>query len=273
MQPNHLSFERKEQVFHLTSIVALPEASLMVASLSDGIFKISPEGQWVKMDAGLPEGTAVNRLEADGATVYACTNKGLFTFDGDGWLPTDIAFPCYRIRGKGGTHYAATQYGLWYKLDDAWVRTGYTNSVVYDVVISRQMIVLAQENGILLYDRYTQTTSDFQVQSSVSSLTVLEGCLIGATGMGEMVIGKKCGHFDLSRFGKIKIFSVNTLGSRVYACTDKGLYQILFIAGRYHLFSVKLGFPVLDVALGADELHLATFFEGVQHVKIGSFGG
>lgn len=267
MQPNSLSFEQNQHVFHLTSIAALPEASLMVSSLGDGIFRISAEGKWERTDAGLPDGTAVNRLEADGGTVYACTNKGLFLLDGTRWQPTDITFPCYRVRGKGGTHYAATQYGLWYRLKDSWMRTDYTNSVVYDLLISRQLTVLAQEKGITLFDRYALTSSQFQMDTAVSSLTVLESCLIGASGRGELVIGKKCGHFDVVRFGKIKIFSVNALGARVYACTDRGLYQILFWGGRFHLCSVKLGVPVMDVALGGEDLHLATFFEGVQTIK------
>lgn len=268
MQPNSLSFEQNRHVYHVTSVAVLPDAALMAASLGDGIFRITAQGQWERMDAGLPAGTAVNRLEADQTSVYACTNKGLFLFDGAEWLPTEITFPCYRIRGKGGTHYAATQYGLWYRLGNSWIRTGYTNSAIYDLVISRQMIVFAQDKGIWLFDRSTQTRSEFSMDTPVSSLTVLGGCLLGASGKGELVIGKKCGHFDIVRYGKLKIFSVNTLGERVYACTDRGLYRIVQMSGFYHLFSVKTGFPVVDAALGQEELYLATYFQGIQTVKI-----
>ncbi|MNN99180.1 hypothetical protein D3C81_2187620 [compost metagenome] len=69
------------------------------------------------------------------------------------------------------------------------------------------------------------------------------------------------------RYGKIKIFSLAASEGRVYACTDRGLYRLLFWKGKYHLCSVKLGAPVTDVAFDAENLYLATYFEGIRTVS------
>lgn len=264
---NSLLYDQGQHGLLLTSLALLPDGSLMVCAVNDGMFRIGTDGRWFRMEPALPAETIVHRLETDEETVYACTNKGLFVLGDDIWHPTKITVPCHRLRGKGGILYAATDTGLWYRFNQSWVRTSYIDGPIYDLFQTPQMIFMAGAKGISVFDRYTQGLNEFNLETPVSSLCVLHGSLLGASGAGDLMVGNKRGQFELMRFGKIKIFSLTSSDRRVYACTDKGLYRVLFWKGKYHLCSVKLGTPVTDVAFDQEKLYMATYFEGVRTIE------
>lgn len=269
MLSNHsLLYDQGQHGLLLTSLALLSDGSLMASAVSGGLFKIDTEGRWFRMNPALPDDAAVIRLETDEETVYACTNKGLFILSDDCWTPTRIKVPCHRLRGKGGVLYAATDSGLWYRFNDSWVRTSYTDDPLYDLFQTPQMIFMAQTRGITVFDRYTQSMSDFRMNTLVSSLCVLNGNLLGASGAGDLMVADRQGQFELVRYGRVKIFSLSSRGGRVYACTDRGLYRLLFWKGKYHLCSVKLGAPVTDVVFGEEKLYLATYFEGIRTISL-----
>ncbi|MDF2922646.1 MAG: hypothetical protein K0R57_1560 [Paenibacillaceae bacterium] len=270
MLSNSILYEQGQHGLLLTSLTVLPGGGLMAAAVNGGLFHIEPDGRWFRADRSLPPHTVVHRLETDQDIVYACTDKGLFVLADDGWLPTKIAVACYRLRSKGGVLYAACGNGMWYLFKDSWLHTNYTDSPVFDIFHTPQMIFMAQTKGITVFDRYTQSTEEYPMQTAVSSLCVLHGSLVGASANGDLMVGNKKGNFELVRYGKIKIFSLAAFGGRVYACTDRGLYRLLFWRGKYHLCSVKTGFPVTDAVFDRGNLHLATYFEGVRTVAVQS---
>jgi ligand-binding sensor domain-containing protein len=265
---NPLSYMQSQYGLLLKSLTIQPDGTLLAASVNGGIFRILRDGAWRRTDIGIPEGTDVYRLETDGACIYACTSRGLYRLSEDHWEPTPVTVPCSRLRGRGGLLMAATDNGLWMKLPEGWGRTDYSEKPVYDLFQNPQMIFMAQAHGLTVYDRYTQTTDEFHLGAGISSLAVLQGSLLGATSTGDLMVGDKKGRFDLFRFGGIKLFSVTEAAGRIYACTNRGLYRILTWKGRYHLCSVKLGFPVTDMVHDKERLYLSTYFEGIRTVEL-----
>lgn len=262
-----LLYDQGQRGLMLTSLALLPGGWLMASAVNAGMFRISPEGQWFRMEPALPEGAYVNSLDTDGGILYASTTKGLYVLGEEGWTSTKITVPCHRVRGKGGILYAATDSGLWYRFNESWVRTSYIQSPIYDLFQTPQMIFMAGEKGISVFDRYTQTMDEHVLNTPVSSLCALNGSLLGASGGGDLMVGDRKGHFILMRFGRTKIFSLVASGGQVYACTDRGLYRIMPWKEQYHLCSVRLGTPVTDVAFSSGKLHLATYFGGVCTVN------
>lgn len=272
MLSNSLLYEKGQHGLLLTSLTVLPDGSLLAAAVNGGLFRIEKDGRWFRLNRKLPAQAEVYRLETDQSTVYACTSMGLFVMEEDRWAPTRITVPCYRLRNKGGVLYAACDNGLWYRFNEMWVRTSYTETPVFDMFQTPQMIFMSQEKGITVYDRYTQTSDEFPLAQPVGSLCVLYGSLIGASAAGDLMIGDKKGNFKLMRYGKLKIFSLDASEGKVYACTDRGLYRLLFWNGHYHLCSVKLGFPVTDIAFDKGSIHLSTYFEGIRTIGVQSAG-
>lgn len=268
MLPNRLISEQDRQGLLLTTITALDDGSFMASAVNGGILYIPQDGDWIRTDYGLPEHAVIHMLETVDGTVYACTNKGLFMLEEDRWKQTNIGVPCYRLRGSGGVLYAAAEDGLWYMIHERWVRTDYAEGAVYDVFLSPQMIFMAQKEGLAVYDRYTQSYAYFPMACPVSSLTVLHGRLVAAGANGSLMIGNKKGGFDLFQYGNIGIFSIAAAKGRVYACTNKGLYRLIGWNGHYHLCSVKLGYPVTDLACHDGQLLLSTYLGGIQTITL-----
>ncbi len=265
MLTNHsLLHEQNQHGLLLTSVAAAEDGRLYASAVNEGIFRIDNTAAWSRLPHELPSGVTVNRLEAEDGQIFACTEQGLFQLREDGWRTTKITVPCYRLRSKGGVLYVATGNGLWYRFNDNWVRTSYSEEAVFDLFMTPQMIFMARSTGIFLFDRYTQSSEEFKLGSSVSSLCVLHGYLLGADGLGNLVAGDKRGRFNTHHYKGIRIFSLESCEGRIYACTSRGLYQVLYWKDRFHLCSAVTGFPVTDVAFDKDNLYLSTYFEGLR---------
>lgn len=265
MLTNHsLLHEKDQHGLLLTSVAVTDGGELYASAVNEGIFRIDAAGNWSRLAHELPAGVAVNRLEAEDGRIFACTEQGLFQLEEDGWKATKIIVPCYRLRSKGGVLYVATDNGLWYLFNDNWVRTSYSEDPVYDLFMTPQMIFMARPGGISLFDRYTQSTEEFKVGAPVSSLCVLHGYLLGADGKGNLIAGDKRGRFNTHHYRGIRIFSLESCDGRIYACTSRGLYHVLYWKERFHLCSAVTGFPVTDVAFDGDNLYLSTYFEGLR---------
>ena len=161
-----------------------------------------------------------------------------------------------------------TEYGLWSKAGARWEKAACSDKRVYDFINLPQYLIIAHESGISLYDRFMDDWANFELEASVTSLAVYRGHLIGASDKGELLIGDKKGRFDRIRFGKPFIFSVRAKGNEVYVCTDRGLFQLAYILNQVTLLSVRLGYPVTDVDLQGDCLHMATLFQGIQTIVV-----
>lgn len=254
-------------LFPFSSVKAGPDC-LYAATPLNGIYEIDEEGSWEKLENGMPDEAAVNRLQLQHDLLHACTAKGLYEWDGDAWHNEGLTVPCYQYRKIGGTSYAATEYGLWCRTGMRWELIACDGKKVYDFINLPQYLILAHDSGLSLYDRFMDDWAHFELQASVTSLAVFRGHLIGTSDSGELLVGDKKGAFERIRFGKTFVYSVLARGNSLYACTDRGLYRLVYMAGQVTLLSVQLGYPVTDADLQGGQLHMATLFQGIQTIHV-----
>lgn len=254
-------------LFPFSSVKAGPDC-LYAASVGHGVYQIDAEGNWEKLGDGQPDLTNVNRLQLQHDLLHACTGSGLYEWNGDKWEHDGLSIPCYQYRKIGGSSYTATESGLWSKSGSKWENIACPDKRVYDFIHLPQYVIIAHESGISLYDRFMDDWAHFELQTSVTSLAVFKGHLIGSGDNGELLIGDKKGKFDRVRFGKTFIFSVLAKGKDIYVCTDRGLFQLAYICNQVTLLSIKLGCPVTDVDMQGESLYLATLFQGIQTVNV-----
>ncbi|NIK78124.1 hypothetical protein FHS15_003262 [Paenibacillus castaneae] len=254
-------------LFPFSSVKAGPDG-LFAASVGYGIYEMNAEGEWSKLDQGLPEMSSVNRLQLHHDLLHACTSTGLYEWNGEEWNCDGLTIPCYQYRKIGGTGYAATDDGLWSNAGFKWERIACANKHVYDFINLPQYLIIAHDSGISLYDRFMDDWAQFELQLSVTSLVVFRGHLIGTSDKGELLIGDKQGRFNRIQFGQNFIFSVVAKGSEVYVCTDRGLYRLTYLCNQVTLLAVKIGCPVTDIDVQGDDLYMATLFEGIQTIQV-----
>ena len=254
-------------LFPFSSVKAGPDC-LFAASVGHGIYQIDADGRWEKLDQGMGDLINVNRLQLQHELLHACTSNGLYEWNGEAWDNDGLTIPCYQYRKIGGTSYAATEYGLWSKSSSRWEQIACNDKRVYDFINLPQYLTIAHDSGISLYDRFMDEWAHFKLETSVTSLAVFRGHLIGTSDQGELLIGDKKGRFDRIRFGKPFIFSVLAQGNDIYACTDRGLFQLAYIRNQVTLLSVKLGCPVTDIDMQGGSLYMATLFQGIQTVNV-----
>jgi len=252
---------------HVSSIAAGDDSAIYVSSLGRGVYRIGPSGEWSELGENWPAGVSVNRLQMSGGTLYACTSQGLLAYKEARWTATELAVPVYRIREvMGGRLLAATQYGVWCRTEDGWLSWAYSDAPAYDLLYLPQYIIVAREKGIALYDRLTGSWADLPLPAAVTSVAVYRGILIGTGDRGELIVGNRQGGFAMCRFEGLFLLSLIMKGREVYACSDRGLFRIGAVGGRFTLLPVRLGFPVADADWAGDTLVLATLFESVQTV-------
>jgi len=254
-------------LFPFSSIKAGSDC-LFAASVGHGVYQIDDAGCWGKMDEGLPDLTNVNRLQLQHELLHACTSNGLYEWVSDKWANDGLTIPCYQFRKIGGTSYVATDDGLWSKTGAKWEQVACEGKRVYDFMNLPQYLIIAHDSGISLYDRFMDDWAHFELEESVTSLTVFRGHLIGTNDKGQLLIGDKKGKFNRISFGKKFMFSVISKGNVIYVCSDRGLYQLAYIHNQVTLLSIKLGYPVTDVDIQGDNLYMATLFQGIQSVSI-----
>lgn len=254
-------------LFPFSSVKASPDG-LFAASVGHGVYHIDGEGEWDKLDQGLPDTSNVNRLQLQHDLLHACTSTGLYEWNGEGWEHDGLDIPCYQYRKIGGNSYAATEDGLWSKGSYEWEKIACSDKRVYDFINLPQYLIIAHDSGISLYDRFMDDWAHFELQTSVTSLVVFRGHLVGTSESGELLIGDKKGNIERIRYGKLFIFAVIAQGREVYVCTDRGLYQLTYLYKGISLLSVKLGCPVTDIDMQGDQLHMATIFEGIQTINV-----
>ncbi|PYI50680.1 hypothetical protein [Paenibacillus flagellatus] len=249
----------------ISSVTVGGDSSVYASSLGQGVYRISPAGEWTCLEEGWPGGAVVNRLQMSGGVPYACTSKGLYAYRHAGWEAEDIAVPAYRLReGEAGRMIAATQYGIWCKTADGWLSWAYPEAVVYDVLYLPQFIVAGREGGLSLYDRLTGEWTDYRLAASVTGLAVFRGKLIGTGDRGQLIVGNGRGAFDVFGLGGLFVIGLIPRGRDVYACTDRGLFRLGGAGGRLTLLPVKLGFPVADADWVGDRMVLAALFGGIR---------
>ncbi|GGD49682.1 hypothetical protein [Paenibacillus nasutitermitis] len=255
---------RQKFPLHFSSVIVRSDRSLVAASPGQGIFLKCGNEVWRLLSDGLPEGTAVNRLQMSGGVTYACTNKGLFRLKTTEWQVEEVGHPCYQYKEEWGYGFAATQSGLYYKSGDNWKESAYKNTIVYDFLFTPHYLYIGLDHGISMYDRITDRWAAFELGFGVTALAATKDNLFGSTVKGELVVSNGQGGFSTIQFPDIFIFSVISKHARVYVCTDKGLYRIGKLGDRLTLFSVKPGVPVTDIDWLGTELYMATLSKGVQ---------
>ncbi|MBD2847861.1 hypothetical protein IDH44_21920 [Paenibacillus sp. IB182496] len=253
-------------LFHFSSVKVLRPDELVAALMGQGVLRSTESGSWERLEKGLPSEAHINRLHVHEQALYACTNHGLYSLQGnDEWKETRLAIGCYQYRQLGNLALAATQYGLWSSVGGHWTKTAYASSIVYDFLYLPQFIILAMDHGLALYDRLTDAWQEYDWGVAVTSLAIYHGHVLAVTEKGQLMMGNKRGGFDSIRFGKQFIFSVVSKAGGVFLCTDRGLYRMSVLrAGQPTLISVKLGCPVTDIDMDGDNLYMATLFQGVQ---------
>ncbi|WP_168119732.1 hypothetical protein [Paenibacillus sp. HB172176] len=254
-------------LFPFSSIKSGAEG-IYAASVGHGVFEIDGDSNWSKLDRGLPASASIYRLQLQHDLLHACTSEGLFEWADNHWEDDGLPLACYQYRKIGGTCFAATEDGMWHRYGARWERLAYQGKQVYDFLNLPQFVIVGHETGIALYDKFMDEWSEFGLSRRVTSLSVYRGHLIGVSELGELFIGDKRGGFDRVAFGGKHIFTVASKGGEVYACTDQGLYKLVWAANRFMLLSVQLGFAVTDVDIQGDQLHVATLFHGIQSVQL-----
>ncbi|MFC0214478.1 hypothetical protein ACFFK0_18770 [Paenibacillus chartarius] len=267
MKPNLVPTENSFPTL-CSSIVVYKDSTQIVSVLGGDVFLRRAAGDWQKATAGLPHQTFVNRLKLDGDRLFACTNKGLFLFDRDTWRSTDVNVPCYTYTSAHGYCFAATEYGIWCGAARTWAKTDISDQTVYDVMFCSQFIFFGHPHGISMYDRYTDQWAHFAVEHGVTSLAMKCGIVLGTTSRGELVQSDGHGGFQTVGLKHMFIYSLIRKGIALFACTDRGLFQIRLFQGRVTLFSIQVGYPVTDVDLIEDEIVMATLFQGIQSKKM-----
>ncbi|MBD0379359.1 hypothetical protein [Paenibacillus sedimenti] len=257
-------------LFHFSSIKIYNEHTLVAAPMGSGVYVRHKEGDWEGLRQGMPEDVHVNRLIIQTGKLFACTNKGLFEFDMicELWRDTGLVIGCYQLREAGGQLWAATPYGLWSRTGTGWHKIAYSHVRVYDFLFYPEFIILALEFGIAVYDRLVGVWMEFPFNEAVTGLAVFEGHILGVTENGTLLHGDKQGGFEQIRFPHLFLFSIVTKGSEVYACSDRGLFRISCIRDQITLISVRLGCPVTDIDCNADNLYMATLFQGIQRLEL-----
>ncbi|MCD1257412.1 hypothetical protein B5M42_000995 [Paenibacillus athensensis] len=267
-----MSKEVKERfLFHYSSVKVQADSTLLAASLGRGVWR-KPVGQdtWQRLGDGWDSDMHTNRLHLYDNRAYACTNKGLLQLAEDGsWRMTDLEVTCYQFLEFGRSALAGTAYGLWVRKHGMWEPASHAQSAVYDVLYVPEFIILALDDGIAVYDRYTCEWSEHKLETAITSLAVYHGFLLGTTEKGELLVGNKRGGFTKVNYPNLFVFSLVTRQGRVYACTDHGLFRIGRLYEDITLFSVKLGLPVTDADVDVHQLYMATLFQGVQTMPIG----
>ncbi len=254
-------------LFPFSSVKAGPDC-LYAASVGHGVYSQNAEGGWEKLEKGLPDSANVNRLQLQHDLLHACTSNGLYEWEENSWRNDGLAIPCYQFRKIGGTSYAATEYGLWCKVGAKWEQIACGDKRVYDFINLPQYLILSHESGVALYDRFMDEWAHFELGEPVTSLSVFKGHLVGTNEKGELLIGDKHGTFERIYFGKPFVFSVLSIGSGLYVCTDRGLFRLTHVKEQITLLSVKLGYPVTDIDMQDGQLHMATLFQGIQSMQL-----
>ncbi|WP_224753813.1 hypothetical protein [Paenibacillus terricola] len=251
------------------SSVKTDGSQLYAASPGNGIYCGDESGNWQHISKTLSDELVVNRLQLIQGKLYACTNEGLYTFEDGQWEQPEHSVPCYQYKTSGQCSFMGTDYGLWHRCGDgAWHKVACPERKVYDFLNMPQFLIVGHEEGVSIYDRFTDEWVDFQLGVGVTSLTVYHGHLLGTGEGGELIVGNKQGGFDVVRFGNRLVFTLIRYGRDVYACTDKGLYRIGYLCGQITMFAVKLGFPVTDVDTHDGQLYMATLFEGILQMDL-----
>ncbi|WP_308634098.1 hypothetical protein [Paenibacillus silvisoli] len=241
---------------------------MFAAAFGNHIFRKNHEDKWSQADEGLPEGTVVNRLRVIDGSVYACTNKGLFYHDANMWYATEITIPCFQVVKNGAFFAAATEYGIWYKIGMRWENIAYRNIAVYDLLLTPQYYLLGTQQGISLYDLYTDSGFDFPLGDAVTSLAVVQGRLLGASLQGKLVQGNQKGGFTLCGFEGITLYSLKATKTGVYVCSSQGLYRIQMLGSRVILQAMLSGYPVTDMCCAGDYMYISTLNSGLKKVAL-----
>jgi hypothetical protein len=251
--------------FHFSSVKRLSESELVAAPLGKGIvYKRERSEEWIEMSEGLSEQTHINRLQVYDEQLYACSNKGLYLIMDGQWKAADLSIGCYQYKEYGAVGLAATVCGLWYTEGSEWRLMMRSDVTVYDFLYLPQYVVLATNEGVSILDRMTTSWMNFKLDTSITSLAVHRGTIIGATEHGELLCGNRKGGFDRFRIANIFIFSIASRGREVFACTDRGLYRVSMIGNRISLIALKVGCQVTDVDVDDRHYYMATLFEGIQ---------
>ncbi|UVI28658.1 hypothetical protein [Paenibacillus spongiae] len=252
---------------HFSSVKVQADRSLIAASLDQGIYHMSEQGDWSKLSEGLPDRTTVNRLQVIKGRVYACTSQGLYRLHRKRWQYADISQPCYQFKEEWRFIFVATQNGLIYKAKGDWQLSAFENAVVYDFLFTPQYLYIALDKGIAMYDRLTDRWATFELKVGVTSLAAERDRLVGSGEKGELIVSNGQGGFETIQFGGIFVFAVATKAQHVYVCTDKGLFRLGSLHGRITLFSIKAGVPVTDIDWHGTDLYMATLSKGIQTMR------
>ena len=128
-----------------------------VCTRFDGVFRSEDGGNsWQKLDAGLAgEARRVRELAQYGDVLYAGTHAGIYRLPAAATTWELVAgFPnnqiVFSMTVEKNVLYAGTGNGLYQSVDgNTWERmAGFPNTVVYDVVTTGRLIVVATENGL-----------------------------------------------------------------------------------------------------------------------------
>ncbi|QHT60978.1 hypothetical protein GXP70_14160 [Paenibacillus lycopersici] len=248
--------------------VCSSKSAMFAAAFGKGIFRKSGEEHWQPAEQGLPEGVTVNRLQEINGSMFICTNKGLFYYDANAWYPTDITCPCYQVVQRGPILAAATEYGIWYKVGTHWKRIAAPNLPIYDLLLTPHYYILGTNQGISLYDQYTDSWADFALGTSVTSIAVHHGQLVGASMEGELLQGNQQGGFVRCGFPDMTVYALKPTESGVYACTSRGLYRLQQLGARMILRSMLAGYPVTDMCSSADCMYVSTLNSGLKKIVL-----
>ncbi|RJX40007.1 hypothetical protein D3P09_11560 [Paenibacillus pinisoli] len=254
-------------LFPFSAVTAGPYG-VFAATIWHGVYSIEDESEWDKLGTGLPDTAGIHRLQLHHELLHACTNNGLYEWNGETWVQDGLTLPCYQYRRLGGACYASTSDGLWIRTGSKWGQLSCEGKHVFDFLSLPQYVVVGHDTGISLYDRFMDDWAHFELQRAITSLAVYRGHLIGATDQGELMIGDKKGRFERVQFGKKIIYSIVPKRGVLYVCTDQGLFKLVYIADRLVMLSVQLGFPVTDVDILGDQIYMATMFHGIQTISL-----
>ncbi|MGN7456577.1 hypothetical protein ACTHPH_17355 [Paenibacillus pasadenensis] len=266
MSRDHAAETREAREPLSCSSVLAGGGTLYAATMGSGIYRKREEHRWERISTPEMDGLTVNRLVLAGERLHACTNRGLYIFDGEEWETEELELPVFQYRAEGGCLYACTTHGLWCSHGADWGSAAFADRKVYDIVNVPQYLILGCEKGLALYDRFSSAWMEFDLGAGVTSVAVCHGRLIGVSELGELVVGTPQHGFERYRYPGLFLFSIAVRGGQPLLCSDRGLYRAAWLGGRLALRPVETTGPVTDVDASGERLYLATLYEGIRQL-------
>ncbi len=240
----------------------------------------------------VPAGAAVNKLAADGLTLWVATDDGVVRFDTGSRraskLSMDDGLPSQAV-----TSVAADDQFAWFGTNKGLVRyrkldrtlrvyteaDGLPHRAVNDVLVVGRQVWVATRGGLAVYDAEVDGLRGFTAADGLAGETVAELFQVGDdlwartdVGLSRLrVRSRSFTNFSFQEIGGEQLRAFLVDGERVWVGTEKGLFSFEMSADSFIEFPLQAGLDsraVVGVESLGDYLFIATEAEVAEYHKV-----